>query len=36
MYLRRPTKDPKNLFENHNKKLNMPKHLKDKYSKNNK
>ena len=36
MYLRRPTKKPKRLFEPHNKNLNMPKYLKDKYSKNNK
>ena len=35
MYLKRPTKKPKRLFEPHNKKLNMPKHLKDKYDKNN-
>lgn len=36
MYLKRPTKLPKRLFEPHNKKLNMPKHLKEQYSKNNK
>ena len=35
MYLRRPTKKPKRLFEPHNKNLNMPKHLKDRYNKNN-
>ena len=35
MYLRRPTKKPKRLFEPHNKKLIMPKHLKDRYDKNN-
>lgn len=35
MYLKRPTKKPKHLFEPHNKKLNMPKHLKEKYDKNN-
>ena len=36
MYLKRPSKLPKRMFEPHNKKLKMPKHLKDKYSKNNK
>ena len=35
MYLKRPTKKPKRLFEPHNKKLIMPKYLKDKYDKNN-
>lgn len=35
MYLRRPTKKPKRLFELHNKKLIMPKHLKDRYDINN-
>ena len=35
MYLRRPTKKPKRLFEPHNKNLFMPKSLKDKYNKNN-
>lgn len=35
MYLKRPTKKPKRLFEPHNKKLIMPKHLKDRYDKNN-
>lgn len=36
MYLRRPTKKPKRLFEPHNKKLDMPQYLKNRYSKNNK
>lgn len=36
MYLKRPRKHPKRLFEVHNKKLNMPKHLKERYDKNNK
>ena len=36
MYLKSPRKLPKKLFETHNKKLAMPKHLKDRYSKNNK
>ena len=36
MYLRRPTKKPKRLFEPHNKNLIMPKNLKERYSKNNK
>lgn len=36
MYLKRPTKKPKRLFEPHNKKLNMPKSLKERYGKNNK
>ena len=35
MYLKRPTKKPKRLFEPHNKNLFMPKSLKDKYNKNN-
>ncbi len=35
MYLRRPTKKPKRLFEPHNKKLNIPKCLRDRYDKNN-
>lgn len=35
MYLRRPTKKPKRMFEPHNKNLKMPKHLKDRYYKNN-
>ncbi len=36
MYLKSPRKLPKRLLETHNKNLDMPKHLKDKYSKNNK
>ena len=36
MYLKRPSKMPKRLFEPHNKKLAMPQHLIDRYSKNNK
>ena len=36
MYLKRPSKLPKTLFNPHNKQLNMPKHLKERYSKNNK
>lgn len=36
MYLKRPTKLPKRLFEPHNKDLDMPQNLKDRYSKNNK
>lgn len=36
MYLKRPTKKPKKLFELHNKDLSMPKHLIDRYDKNNK
>ena len=36
MYLKRPSKLPKALFNPHNKQLNMPKHLKERYSKNNK
>ena len=36
MYLKRPRKHPKKLFKPHNKKLNMPNHLKERYSKNNK
>lgn len=35
MYLKRPKKKPKRLFEPHNKKLNMPKELIDRYNKNN-
>lgn len=35
MYLNRLTKKPKRLFEPYNKKLIMPKHLKDRYDKNN-
>lgn len=36
MYLKRPTKAPKRLFEPHNKKLVMPESLKKRYDKNNK
>lgn len=36
MYLKRPRKHPKRMFEPHNKKLDMPKYLKDRYKKNNK
>lgn len=36
MFLKRPRKLPKRMFEAHNKDLNMPEHLKVKYSKNNK
>ena len=35
MYLKRPEKKPQRLFEPHNKKLDMPKHLKQRYDKNN-
>ena len=35
MYLKRPTKKPKRLFVPHNKDLNMPEYLKDRYDKNN-
>ena len=35
MYLKRPRKLPKKMFEVHNKNLDMPKYLKDKYNKNN-
>lgn len=35
MYLKSPRKLPKRLFEPHNKVLNIPKHLKDKYDINN-
>lgn len=35
MYLRRPTKKPKRLFEPHNKNLDMPEYLKERYDKNN-
>ena len=34
MYLKRPRKHPQYLFKTHNKKLTMPEHLKEKYSKN--
>lgn len=36
MYLQRPRKRPKRLYEPHNKKLNMPQSLKERYAKNNK
>ena len=36
MYLKRATKLPKRLFKPHNKKLNMPKHLSERYAGNNK
>ena len=36
MYLKSPRKLPKRMFEPHNKDLEMPEHLKDRYSKNNK
>ena len=36
MYLKRPSKLPKRLFEPHNKSLNMPEDLKKRYEKNNK
>ena len=36
MYLKRPSKLPQKLFKPHNKKLNMPQHLIDRYDKNNK
>lgn len=36
MYLKRPRKTPKRLFEPHNKELDMPKNLKERYEKNNK
>lgn len=36
MYLKRPNKHPKELFSPHNKKLDIPKHLIDRYDKNNK
>ena len=35
MYLKRPSKLPKRMFAPHNKDLEMPKHLKEKYDKNN-
>ena len=35
MYLKRPSKLPKRMFEPHNKKLAMPKHLRERYDKNN-
>ena len=36
MYLKRATKTPKQYFKVHNKNLDMPKHLRDRYEKNNK
>ncbi len=36
MYLKRPTKKPQRVFSPHNKKLDMPQFLKDRYEKNNK
>lgn len=36
MYLKRPRKIPKTLVKPHNKNLDMPKDLKERYSKNNK
>lgn len=36
MYLKRPRKKPKRMFEPHNKNLEMPQHLIDRYDKNNK
>ena len=36
MYLKRPRKHPKRMFEVHNKQLNIPDFLKEKYDKNNK
>lgn len=36
MYLKRPRKLPKQFFKPHNKELIMPKHLIDRYDKNNK
>lgn len=35
MYLKRPRKKPKRMFEPHNKDLDMPQYLKDRYDKNN-
>lgn len=35
MYLKSPRKIPKTLVKPHNKSLDMPQHLKDRYSKNN-
>ena len=35
MYLKRPRKKPKRMFEPHNKNLDMPLHLKERYEKNN-
>lgn len=36
MYLKSPRKLPKRMFEPHNKNLEMPQHLIDRYNKNNK
>ena len=36
MYLKRPTKLPKRMFKPHEKDLGMPKHLRERYKKNNK
>lgn len=36
MYLKRPRKHPKKMFEPHNKSLDMPDFLKNRYDKNNK
>ena len=36
MYLKRPKKTPIELFKPHNKNLDMPVHLKERYKKNNK
>ena len=35
MYLKRPSKKPKRLFAPHEKELNMPEHLRERYDKNN-
>lgn len=35
MYLKSPRKIPKEMVKPHNKNLDMPRHLKDRYSKNN-
>lgn len=35
MYLKRPTKLPQRMFEPHNKDLDMPEHLRERYDKNN-
>ena len=36
MYLKRPKKTPKWLFQPHNKELNIPDHLRERYEKSNK
>lgn len=36
MYLKKPKKTPQRMIKPHNKNLDMPKHLKERYSKNNK